>query len=107
MDLILLQKKSCCFGRWEFSFLSFQNSNFASVEYIDDITKELVDSELNEEVDIDEELIDISINLDYEDYVKEYILKQKYDSDKFKSGITAEFDEVIKIYKENYSSKTD
>jgi hypothetical protein len=84
-----------------------ENSNFASVEYIDDITKELVDSELNEEVDIDEELIDISINLDYEDYVKEYILKQKYDSDKFKSGITAEFDEVIKIYKENYSSKTD
>jgi hypothetical protein len=85
-----------------------EKSNFASVEYIDDITKELVDDEeLNESVEIDEETLDISIALDYEDYVKEYILKQKYDSDKFKSGVISEYDEVIKIYKENYNNQND
>jgi hypothetical protein len=82
-----------------------EKSNFASVEYIDDITKELVDDEeVNESVEVDEDSIDISIQLDYEDYVKEYILKQKYDNDKFKSGIITEFDEVIRIYKENYTT---
>jgi calcineurin-like phosphoesterase family protein len=80
-----------------------EKSNFASVEYIDDITKELVDDDVNESVEIDEETMDISIALDYEDYVKEYILKQSYDNEKFKSGIISEFDDVIKIYKENYS----
>ncbi len=85
-----------------------EKSNFASVEYIDDITKELVDDEeLNESVEINEETLDISIALDYEDYVKEYILKQKYDSDKFKSGVISEYDEVIKIYKENYNNQND
>jgi calcineurin-like phosphoesterase family protein len=85
-----------------------EKSNFASVEYIDDITKELVDDEeLNESIEINEETLDISISLDYEDYVKEYILKQKYDSDKFKSGVISEYDEVIKIYKENYNNQND
>jgi calcineurin-like phosphoesterase family protein len=84
-----------------------EKSNFASVEYIDDITKELVDSDVNESVDIDEETLEISIALDYEDYVKEYILKQKYDNEKFKSGIITEFDEVIKIYRDNYNSQND
>lgn len=82
-----------------------EKSNFASVEYIDDITKELVDGEeVNESVEVDEDSIDISIQLDYEDYVKEYILKQKYDNEKFKSGILTEFDDVIRIYKENYTT---
>jgi hypothetical protein len=82
-----------------------EKSNFASVEYIDDITKELVDDDnISESIEIDEETGDISIALDYEDYVREYILKQKYDSDKFKSGIISEYEEVIKIYKENYNS---
>ncbi len=82
-----------------------EKSNFASVEYIDDITKELEDGE---EIDVlnenNEEKIDISIQLDYEDYVKEYILKQKYDNEKFKNGILSEYDEIIKIYKDNYSN---
>ncbi len=85
-----------------------EKSNFASVEYIDDITKELVDGEeLNESQEIDEDNLDISINLDYEDYIKEYILKQKYDNKKFKNGILTEFDEIIRIYNENYTSKKD
>jgi DNA repair exonuclease SbcCD nuclease subunit len=87
-----------------------EKGNFASVEYIDDITKELVDGEgVNESNDIefDENGMEISVQLEYEDYIKEYILKQKYDSDNFKSGIVNEFDEVIKIYNENYKVKSD
>jgi len=85
-----------------------EKSNFASVEYIDDITKNLEDDdELNEAIEVDEETFEISIALDYEDYVKEYILKQKYDNEKFKQGILNEYNEVIKIYKENFNSKND
>jgi Zn-finger protein len=83
-----------------------EKSNFASVEYIDDITRELVDGEeVNESQSVDEENLDISINLDYEDYIKEYILKQTYDNKKFKSGMINEFDEIIRIYNDNYLSK--
>ena len=35
------------------------------------------------------------------------INKQKYDNDTFREGVVAEYDEVIKIYNENYSSKKD
>ena len=81
-----------------------EKGNFASIDYIDDITNELEDGE-EESIDesIDENNIDISIQLDYEDYVKEYILKQKYDNEKFKNGVITEYDEIIKIYKENYT----
>lgn len=85
-----------------------EKSNFASVEYIDDITKELVDDDqINESIEVNEETMEISISLDYEEYVKEYILKQKYDNDKFKQGILTEYDEVIKIFKENYAKNND
>jgi len=87
-----------------------EKGNFASVEYIDDITKDLVDvEEVNEsnEVEFDENGMEISVQLEYEDYIKEYILKQSYDNDKFKSGIVNEFDEVIRIYNENYKVKAD
>lgn len=87
-----------------------EKGNFASVEYIDDITKELVDGEeVNESstVEVDENGMEISVQLEYEDYIKEYILKQKYDNDKFKSGVISEFDEVIKIYNENYKLKNE
>ena len=85
-----------------------EKGNFASVEYIDDITKELVEGEeVNESIELDENGIEISVQLEYEDYIKEYILKQKYDNDKFKSGIVNEFDEVIKIYNENYKVKSE
>ncbi len=85
-----------------------ETNTFTSIEYIDDITNKL---EEGEEVDINEEIneenLDISIQLDYEDYVKEYILKQKYDNDKFKSGILSEYDNIINIYKENYNGDQD
>jgi calcineurin-like phosphoesterase family protein len=87
-----------------------ESNTFASVEYIDDITNKLEDedeedpSKINESI---EESMDISIQLDYEDYVKEYINKQKYDNDKFREGILNEYDEIITIYKENYNGNQD
>ena len=83
-----------------------ESSNFASVEYIDDVSLITEKSE-DDIIELDEETLDISIQLDYEDYVKEYILKQTYDNGKFKDGILNEYDEVIKIYKENYTNKKD
>lgn len=86
-----------------------EGGGFASIEYIDDITKKLEDGEEVEMIDesFDEDSIDISIQLDYEDYIKEYILKQKYDNNKFKDGILSEYDEIIGIYKENFNNKAD
>jgi calcineurin-like phosphoesterase family protein/galactitol-specific phosphotransferase system IIB component len=88
-----------------------EKGNFASVEYIDDISEELVEGDevsVNESGEIiDNENQNISIQLEYEDYIKEYILKQNYDSDKTKSGIISEFDEIIRIYNENYKQKNE
>lgn len=83
-----------------------ENGSFASVDYIDDIvlTPEEEEKKKEEEVEFDENNLNISIQLDYADYIKEYILKQKYDNEKFKSGILTEFDDVIRIYKENYTT---
>jgi DNA repair exonuclease SbcCD nuclease subunit len=83
-----------------------EKGNFASVEYIDDITRELIDSEDDSEnltISQEENTMEISISLDYEDYVKEYILKQKYDNDKFKDGVLQEYEQIIKIYKDNFT----
>lgn len=84
-----------------------EKSNFASVEYIDDVSIVKENNEIDEVIEIDEETLDISIQLDYEDYVKEYILKQKYENNKFKDGILNEYDEIIRIYKENYTNNKD
>jgi DNA repair exonuclease SbcCD nuclease subunit len=86
-----------------------EGGGFSSIEYIDDITKKLEDGEEVELIDesFDEDSIDISIQLDYEDYIKEYILKQKYDNSKFKDGILSEYDGIIGIYKENFNNKAD
>ena len=85
-----------------------ERGNFASVDYIDDIV--VVESEtikVNESGEIVEDEMDMSIQLDYEEYIKEYITKQKYDNDKFKSGVLVEYDEVIKIFTENYKVKNE
>jgi hypothetical protein len=76
---------------------------FSSVDYIDDIVLGTEEQEKDDVVEFDESSMDISIQLDYGDYIKEYIMKQKYESDKFKDGVVDEFDEIIKIYNENYT----
>ena len=89
--------------------MMLEKGNFSSVEYIDDIVQKGEDGEdvISEAVEIGEESLDISIKLEYESYIKEYILKQKYENDDFKSGVLNEYDEIIKIYGENYKSKVD
>jgi len=72
-----------------------QTGSFASVEYIDDITS---DEEVKEDELINESL---SINLDYSEYIKNYILSNDYGTDKVKNGILTEFDSIIEIYKES------
>jgi predicted MPP superfamily phosphohydrolase len=76
-----------------------ETGNFSSVEYLDDIVKE--DSEINESIDVENEL-DISIQLDYDEVIRKYIQDQKWDSEKIKLGILGEFEEIIRIYKEEY-----
>ena len=72
-----------------------QTGSFASVEYIDDISS---DEEAKEDELINESL---SINLDYSEYIKNYINSNTYESDKIKSGILSEFETIIEIYKES------
>jgi len=89
--------------------MMLEKGNFASVEYIDDIVQKNEDGEdvVSEAVEIDEESMDISIKLEYETYIREYIERQKYENSDFKDGMLGEYDEVIRIYNENYKSKID
>ena len=89
--------------------MMLEKGNFASVEYIDDIVQKNEDGEdiISEAVEIDEESMDISIKLEYETYIREYIDRQKYENSDFKDGILSEYDEVIRLYNENYKSKVD
>jgi len=89
--------------------MMLENGNFSSVEYIDDIVQKGDDGEeiISETIQIDEDNLDISIKLDYENYIKEYILKQKYENESFKNGVINEYDEIIKIYTDNYKSKVE
>jgi len=89
--------------------MMLEKGNFSSVEYIDDIVQKGEDGEdvISEAVEIDEESLDISIKLEYESYIKEYILKQKYENDDFKNGVLNEYDEIIKVYSDNYKLKGD
>jgi calcineurin-like phosphoesterase family protein len=85
-----------------------ESGNFASVEYIDDIVKTNEEGEpIVESIELEDGTIDISIQLEYESFIREYIEKQKYDNEKYQNGILTEFDEVIRIYNENYKSKVD
>jgi len=77
-----------------------ETGNFSSVEYLDDIIKE--NPEINESASIGDEDMSISIQLDYDEVIRKYIQDQKWDSESVKLGILGEFEDVIKIYKENY-----
>jgi len=75
-----------------------RDGGFENVEYIDDIVNE---SQLvNEEKEIIENKANvISINLDFEEYIKDYIKVESWESDKIKDGVLGEFEEIINIYK--------
>lgn len=91
-----------------------ENGNFASVEYMDDIT--IRDEKINDiNSDDTSKLIDESlhsdiiptIQLEYTSMIKEYILNNKYESDKIKNGVLMEFNEIINIYDSNYKPLSD
>ncbi len=79
-----------------------EDGNFSSVEYLDDLIKEAKDPKISSDESNEDDVI--SIQLDYEEYVKKYIQDQKYESDSIKSGVLSEFGEVVRIYNENYRS---
>jgi hypothetical protein len=84
-----------------------ESGSFYSVEYIDDIVSDEdsdEDFEMNESVSEEDT---ISLKLDYDQIIRNYITDQKWESDDIKSGILFEFDEIIKIYKNQYKNDYD
>ena len=81
-----------------------ETGNFASVEYLDDIVKT---EKEKKEKEITEEELQISIQLEYEEFIKGYIKNQKYEGDTFREGVLDEFNEIIRIYNENYKVKNE
>lgn len=90
-----------------------ENGNFSSVEYIDDITiRDEKIKDINGETteSIDESInseITPTIQLEYTSLIKDYIVNNKYDTDKIKNGVLMEFNEIINIYESNYKSLSD
>jgi DNA repair exonuclease SbcCD nuclease subunit len=84
---------------------------FASIEYLDDI----IDEDGEDEEDIvemllegdDGEELEINAKLDYGVYIKEYIKRQTYSSDKLKSTMLREYDAIVEKYEDNYKSVDD
>jgi DNA repair exonuclease SbcCD nuclease subunit len=88
--------------------IMLETGNFASVEYLDDI---LIEKRIDEKTIVDEvtqeELergVVPSIQLEYTEVIREYINGIKYNTDKIKSGVIQEFNEVARIYNENYKN---
>lgn len=82
---------------------------FASIEYLDDI----IDEDDEEEEDgilmeaMEGEELEITTKLDYENYIKKFIERQTYSTDKFRNRMLVEYDSILKKYEENYKSKSD
>lgn len=84
--------------------LILESGNFYSIEYIDDIV-EIGEDGINESSNETVEDMEISIKLDYEEVIRSYISSQKWDSESVKLGILSEFEEVIRLYKDQYVEK--
>lgn len=77
--------------------------NFSSVEYIDDISSEDPEEKVNK---LEEDNgVDISIRLDYDEVIRNHIKEMSWDSDAIKSGVLSEFEDIIRIYKESYTDE--
>jgi len=79
-----------------------ESGNFATVDYIDDLVLEN-NSEVKSVLDeiTEDELnsgVIPSIQLEYTDLIRQYINNQKYESEKVKSGVLQEFNEIANIF---------
>lgn len=82
-----------------------ETGNFASVEYLDDIVTESAEVKSVADEVTEEELrngVVPSIQLEFNEIIKEYIDNQKYNSDKIKFGILTEFEKIIDVYNQNF-----
>jgi DNA repair exonuclease SbcCD nuclease subunit len=86
-----------------------ESGNFASVEYMDDLTiirdSKMKELGIDEDDQIDESIeigIVPEIKLEYTEMILDYISQNKYESDKIKNGVLQEFNEIIRVYEENY-----
>ena len=85
-----------------------EQKKFETIDYIDDIVEKVDESKNEDDIVLEEDengKIDISISLDYEDYIKEYINKQKFNSEEFRKGIIEEYDKIVDVYKEEFKDK--
>jgi DNA repair exonuclease SbcCD nuclease subunit len=87
-----------------------ENGNFASVDYIDDIsitrhenTKDVLNEELTSE-DLENGVIP-TIQLEYTEVIRNHISVQSYGSEKIRNGVMSEFNEIVRIYDESYKSE--
>lgn len=91
--------------------LMLETGGFASVDYIDDIRdeklKDLTQEEENisESVISDEDGVQIKIELEYKEVIRDYISNQSYPDEKVKLGILQEYNEIVKIYDDSYAGK--
>ena len=76
-----------------------KEGKFETIDYINDVLVEAVDVE--EEIQKEKESEMISINLDFAEYIKNYIDSQKWESNKIKEGILGEFGGIINIYNDS------
>lgn len=92
--------------------LMLETGSFATVDYVDDIRDEKLKDLSEEDTEKTLEMINessetgesIKIELEYKDVIREYISNQSYPDEKVKMGILQEFNEIIRIYDENYDS---
>lgn len=87
--------------------LKLESGKFESVEYLDDIAirdEKLTDVEVS---DTPEEMPDTEVftvnSMEYKEVIRDYIINSTYDNNKIKNGILNIYDEIIRIYKEQYS----
>lgn len=81
-----------------------EKGSFSSMKYIDDIKSEEEEVKLTSE-QIDESVsVDISMDLDHDAFIEQYIDAQNYENPDFKKGVTESYKEIIKIYKDEYAS---
>lgn len=81
-----------------------ESGNFSSVEYIDDINKIVKDEKIDESIDIGVDIgldVSISTNIDYVNVIEEYI-NITINNVPYREGILSEFNEIVRIYNENY-----